>query len=327
MPRELLRKISRLVRYRKIEAALRPLLSWPMRVASRRRGYRRAVARAAEGATPPVLVYAMPKMASTAAAEALRSIEGVSVFQVHLISAAGIRRLREDMRRRGLNGLGHDAGDIADLGRALDAKLISPRRPARIVSLVREPIARNISSYFETLDVLWQTENAHEKVGLERLMAEFHDRFTHERVLEWFDKEFKPTLGIDVYEYPFPREAGFLRIDSGPYEVLIMRHDLDDRAKEKLLAYLVGVRSVSLAPKNVGARKAYSETYREFLSRVRLSEDYVDRMLGSRYARHFFNAEELARLRAKWLGARGAESFAALSPRAAARDVTRRAGT
>src|SRR5947209_8998852 len=215
MPRELLRKISRLVRYRKIEAVLRPLLSWPMRVASRRRAYRRAVARAVGGPRPPVLVYAMPKVASTAAAEALRSIEGVSVFQVHLISAAGIRRLRDRMRRRGLDGLGHDAGDIADLGQALDAGLIRPRCPAKIVSLVREPIARNISFYFETLDVLWQTENAHEKVGLECLMAEFKDRFTHERVLEWFDTEFKPTLGIDVYEHTFPREAGFLRIDSG----------------------------------------------------------------------------------------------------------------
>ena len=326
MPREFLRKISRLVRYRKIEAALRRLLLEPIRGASRRRAYRRMVARAVGGATPPVLVYAMPKVASTAAAEALRSVEGVSVFQVHLISEASIRRLREDMRRRGLDGLGHDAGDIADLGHALDAKLIRPRRPAKVVSLVREPVARNISYYFEMLDVLWQTENAHEKVGLERLMAEFQDRFTHERVLEWFDEEFKPVLGIDVYEHTFPREAGFLRIDSGPYEVLIMRHDLDDRLKEKLLADLVGVRAVSLAPKNVGAGKAYSDTYREFLSRVRLSEDYVDRMLVSKYARHFFNAEELARLRAKWLGGRGAEAFAAVSP-IAARDATRRAET
>src|SRR5438874_1475029 len=94
MPREFLRKISRLVRYRKIEAALRRLLLEPIRGASRRRAYRRMVARAVGGATPPVLVYAMPKVASTAAAEALRSVEGVSVFQVHLISEASIRRLR-----------------------------------------------------------------------------------------------------------------------------------------------------------------------------------------------------------------------------------------
>src|SRR5207248_1499837 len=101
---------------------------------------------------------------------------------------------------------------------------------------------------------LWQTRDAHEEIGLERLLAEYEDRFPHERVLNWFDDEYKAVLGIDVYAHPFPREAGFLRIDSGPYEVLLMRHDLDDRVKEKCLASLVGVPRVSLAPKNVGAR-------------------------------------------------------------------------
>ena len=56
-----------------------------------------------------------------------------------------------------------------------------------------------------------------------------------------------------------------------------MRHDLDDRVKEKLLADLVGVPAVSLAPKNVGARKAYSETYREFLSRLTAAD--LDRVI------------------------------------------------
>ncbi len=94
----------------------------------------------------------------------------------------------------------------------------------------------------------------------------------HERGIDWFDSEFKPVLGIDVYAHPFPRDGGFLRIDSGPYEVLLMRHDLDDRLKEKCLAELVGAACVSLTPKNVGAEKVYSEAYREFLRRIELPE-------------------------------------------------------
>ena len=38
-----------------------------------------------------------------------------------------------------------------------------------------------------------------------------------------------------------------------------------------------------------------------FLRRVKLSEEYVDRMLDSKYARHFYSAEELAGVRAQWL--------------------------
>jgi len=49
------------------------------------------------------------------------------------------------------------------------------------------------------------------------------------------------------------------------------------------------------------AEKPYSEAYGEFLRRVVLNEDYVDRLLGSKYARHFYSPEELGRFRTKWL--------------------------
>lgn len=318
-----LRKLSRLGRYPLIMAALLPVLPKPLRKAVRRFHFKRGIRQSLRQPAPPVLVYATPKVASTAVTAALQAVEGQTVFQVHMISAASIRALREGMRQRGLTRARQDMNGLEDLGVALAAALIKPRLPARIVSLVRDPIARNISFYFQTLDVLWKTERAHERIEVERLLAEFPDRFVHERGIDWFDNEFKPVLGIDVYAHPFPQGKGFLRIDSAPYEVLLMRHDLDDRVKEKCLADLIGVSGVSLTPRNVGTEKSYSSTYTEFLKRIELPEDYVERMLGSKYARHFYSPEELARLRTKWLNnGRSAESVAA----AAESPVLRRAG-
>ncbi|MCA1619997.1 MAG: putative capsular polysaccharide synthesis family protein [Acidobacteria bacterium] len=298
-----LRTISSLVGYPKVEAALRPWLPAPVGTALGRLHLRRAVRHAAGGPTPPVLVYTAPKVASTAVTGALEAA-GQTVFHIHVISAESVRNLRDNMRRRGLARMREDDRYIKGMAHALSAELTGPRRRARVVSLVRDPVARNVSFYFETLDVLWQTERAHERIRLERLLAEFHERFGHERGIDWFDNEFKPVLGLDVYKHAFPHDQGYLRIDSGPYEVLIMRHDLDDRLKEKLLAELVGVRVVTLTPKNVSAQKPYAEVYREFLRRVELPEDYVNRLLGSKYARHFYSNEELARFRAKWLKGR-----------------------
>jgi hypothetical protein len=296
-----LQKLSRLAGYPLLMGAVLPLLPKPLRKSVRKFYFKRGIRESFRKPQPLVLVYATPKTASTAVTAALQKVEGQTVFHVHMISDASIRTLREGMRRRGLTRARQDMNGLEDLGVALAEELIKPRRPARIVSLVRDPIARNISFYFQTLDVLWKTERAHEQVKVERLLAEFHDRFVHERGIDWFDKEFKPVLGIDVYAHPFPQGEGFLRISNGPYEVLLMRHDLDDRLKEKCLAELIGVPAVSLTPKNVGTQKVYSSTYTEFLKRIRLPEEYVDRMLGSKYARHFYSAEELARLRAKWL--------------------------
>lgn len=301
-----LQRLSRLGGYPKLLSAALPLLPKPLRKGVRRFHFRRAIRRALESPTPPVLVYASPKVASTAVTHALMAVEGQTVFHVHMISAENIRALRDAMRRRGLTRARQDMNGLEDLGLSLGAELIGPRRPARVVSLVREPVARNISFYFQTLDVLWQAERAHERFSVERLLSEFHERFTHERGVEWFDKEFKPVLGVDVYEHPFPHDRGFLRIDSGPYEILLMRHDLDDRVKERRLAELVGAPRVTLAPRNVGAEKVYAAAYLEFLKRVELPEDYVNRLLDTKYARHFYSPEELDRVRAKWLKRRTA---------------------
>jgi hypothetical protein len=317
-----LRRISRLVGFPKVEAALLPRLPRSLRLAVSRLHFRRAIRQAVGGLTPPVLVYTAPKVASTAVTNALQAA-GQSVFHVHMISAASMRSLREAMRRRGLARMKWDALGLEDIGNALASELIAPRHPARIVSLVRDPVARNISFYFETLDVLWQTQRAHERVRLERLLAEFPERFRHERGIEWFDNEFKPVLGLDVYEHPFPHDKGYQRINSGPYEVLIMRHDLDDRLKEKCLAEFVGVGQVTLTPQNVSSQKPYAEMYREFIRRVELPEDYVDRLLGSKYARHFYGPEELARFRAKWLGGRVAGRPAPVPSVSPARSTSR----
>jgi Putative capsular polysaccharide synthesis protein len=296
-----LQKLSRLGGYPKVMEAVLPRLPKRLRKGLRRFHFKRAIRRSLRSPTPPVLVYTASKVASSAVTHALASVEGQTVFHVHMMSAANIREIREAMRRRGLGRVRQEMNDPEDLGLALADVLIKPRRRARVVSLVRDPVARNISFYFQTLDLLWQTERAHEHFTVERLLEEFHDRFTHERGVDWFDVEFKPVLGVDVYAHPFPQREGFLRIDSGPYEVLLMRHDLDDRLKEKCLADLITVPKVTLTPRNVGAEKSYSAAYGEFLRRVVLPEDYVERMLGSKYARHFFGPEELARFRDKWL--------------------------
>ena len=258
----------------------------------------REVRRAAAGTTPPVLIYQMAKGASTTILHALERV-GINAIQVHLMNPAVVRRLRSSMRAKGLSVHGMD---IDIIGHAVRRGIIEPGRGAKIINLVREPVGRNVSVYFQILDAIWQADNAHEKIGLERLLEGFHDKFDHERTLNWFDDEFKPVLGVDIYEHEFPRESRCLRIERGPYDILLMRVDLDDVSKEKHLSEFLGVEGLKLLPANVASQKPYAATYREFLGALRLSETYVDRMLDSRYARHFFTDEERRALRSKWLG-------------------------
>ena len=51
---------------------------------------------------------------------------------------------------------------------------------------------------------------------------------------------------------------------------------------------------------NVGSAKVYAPLYKEFKNSIVLPESYVDRMYTSKYMRHFYSEEEIARFREKW---------------------------
>ncbi|MCA1607340.1 MAG: putative capsular polysaccharide synthesis family protein, partial [Acidobacteria bacterium] len=235
-------------------------------------GIRRLVDQAIASPYSPVLVFVMAKTASTTIVSALQQVENLVVLQVHRINPDNLKILLHKMRGIGRSKL-QTSMDI--LGLTIYRRIIEAGHPARIITSVREPIARNVSLYFEILDKLWQTENSHHAVDLERLLQEFPSKFDHSSTLRWFDDEFKSVLGIDVYNYDFPRDRGYLRIDTQRYQVLIMRSDLEDTTKIRCIEELLGVKNLSLTPKNVGSEKPYGEVYKKFLENVRFSEDYV----------------------------------------------------
>jgi hypothetical protein len=239
----------------------------------------------------------MAKVASSSVTAALRQHESLNVFQIHLLSPDNIRWTRRHDRYRAPG-----ARDDLDLvGTALYRGVIRKGGKAKIITLVREPIGRNIAAYFQRLDGFWQTERAHEKIPLDDLIEGFFAKYHHDWPLKWFDVEFKRVLGVDVYEHEFSRDAGHARIDSGCYQVLVMRHDLEDGLKARCLEELVPPIKVVLMPSNVGDEKPYAQVYREFLRAIKMPEAYVDRMLYSKYTRHFFGDEEIDRLRSKWM--------------------------
>jgi hypothetical protein len=243
-----------------------------------------------------VLVYQMGQVGSTSIATSLEDA-GIAAFHVHRINPACIRHYRQALEGIGL-GNRHLHTDA--MGEVLFNDLIQPGHRTAIVTLVREPISHRISFYFQSLDALFQTHEAHRHVPLERLLAEFQGRSIFSRELAWFDEEFAPVTGIDVYQHPFPVDEGFHRIRTDRFDVLVMRHDLDDELKRQCLVDLTGVPSIVLRRRNEAARKPYSAVYDEFRRRLRVLPEQADQMLESKYARHFFRPEELREARRRW---------------------------
>jgi hypothetical protein len=243
----------------------------------------------------PVIVYQMGKVASSSIYQGLKAVPGVDVFHAHYLLPENIERNQAAVRARGFKP--RDESRRRYLYRRLLAR---PDRRIHIITLVREPIGRNVSAYFQNLETVTRVRNADSRLDTAALIQTFLDEYPHDTPLNWFDLEFKPVTAIDVYEHPFAVADGYSVIEKPPFRALIMRSDLNDQSKQAQVRHFLGIPRFSLPRANVGEAKRYGDAYRRMLGAIKLSAPYADRMLGSRYARHFFSKEELAQLRERW---------------------------
>jgi hypothetical protein len=240
----------------------------------------------------PVLVYQMAKVGSSSVVAALSRLR-LPVFHVHRMDAEHLAEMRASRRALGWHIPPVPAHDL--LGLRLRRDVIDRGGRAAIITLVRDPIARNISSYFEHLDSIWRRRDAHASVPVADLIEGFRTRYPHDEPLTWLDDELRKVTGIDLYSVPFP-QCGHLTISQGNIALLVLKNELADATKENALAEFVGVPALSLERTNRTGDKAKGAVYREFLGQLQLDESYLGRMLESRYARHFYSSAEREQL-------------------------------
>jgi hypothetical protein len=179
---------------------------------------------------------------------------------------------------------------------------IANKERVEIITLVREPIGRCISEFFQNFESHTGVDYHRDAFDLVTLYELFLNNQYFWRPLPWFDEEMKPELGVDVYDYAFPQERGWLVIETGIYRILILKAELDDAIKETVIADFLKLGSFELTRANMAQEKAYAETYRTFIQTIRLPATYIDAMCNYKYTRHFYSETEIAGMRSKWLG-------------------------
>lgn len=136
-------------------------------------------------------------------------------------------------------------------------------------------------------------------LGIEKLIDEFIDQYSHDIPLTWFDDNIKKYFDIDIYETQFP-EAGFATYTLNNVSLLVFRVDLDDSIKEKAIQDFLGFRSFMLYNKNTSSSKEYYDTYKQFIRSIKLPETHLLKMKESRYFNHFYSKGEIDEILSKW---------------------------
>jgi len=173
-----------------------------------------------------------------------------------------------------------------------------PERPLKIITLVRDPIGRNISGFFQEYERYVGRPFRHDDFSVEELRNIFLEKYNHRAPLDWMDR-LKSHFDIDVYAEPI-LPSHYKRYQSGSVECLLLRHDIDNEEKARILQDFLGLDHLEIENYNQSIRHVYGAKYREFKQALTLPKDFLQKMRSSRYYTHFYTAEEIQGQCAKW---------------------------
>jgi hypothetical protein len=186
----------------------------------------------------------------------------------------------------------------------------------KIITLTRDPVARNLSTFFENLEVLAVNNNESfeiqsdyydilpftlslDEVGV--LFNLFFDKLRHDTPLVFFDRELKGVFGIDVYAEKFPKSIGYKIYQNKLADVLLIRlENLNSSAPQAFKKFL-DIQDFTLKEENIGANKNYAELYKKFTETINLPANYLDKFYQSKFMKHFYTEQEINSFREHWI--------------------------
>ncbi|MGI0495768.1 putative capsular polysaccharide synthesis family protein, partial [Limnospira platensis] len=222
------------------------------------------------------LVYTMGKVGSTSISTSLKN-HSSQVYDIHFLEET---YLQKNMHK----------------GHCIDGYFVLKNwlgEPLKIISLVRNPIAVNISGFFQNLDTYYPHLSPEQilQLSIEELINKFWTLDLNYPLI-WFDREFKKCLNFDIYSQPFSL-LGWQTYLHESYHILIMQAELMDSQKQEVIRMFTGISNFHLENQNLSSQKWYSHLFKEFKEKLVLPGDYLDKMLNSQFTKHFYRPSQI----------------------------------
>lgn len=248
----------------------------------------------------PIIVYSMTKSGSSSIHESIK--EYITAVKAHTMDPV---RASRQIATRAANGEWNPGMAVLDRrGRQLYNLVVKSGRPAKYITLVRNPIERDVSRFFQKFDLLAPIdENGQLTLSMEEMIEFARDKIENDeqRGTDWFVDEYQNILGIDIYSFPFPKEEGIQTLSIGNNEILLMKLETSDEAKTEAIRTFLNVPNFSLKRTNVAAKKDFADVYKTIKKQIVFSPDFIEEACESRLMRHFYTDEEIEKTRQKWL--------------------------
>lgn len=248
-----------------------------------------------------VLVYQCGKVGSSTIVNSLARA-GIGATHVHMLTDRFIYDLIPELAWR------PDAAQEKLIQRCSDLCIerLRAERKLRIITLVREPLSRDFSSFVYHLNQLTGSGYGAGTPLVDlcadgmRWRATRNGASVHGYQFDWFEAELEAVFDIDVYARPFDQSRGYSIVRNDEVELLVLKLERLIEL-EPVIAEFVQSPEFRLADANRSSGKRYAELYRSLRREVRLPSGllrfyYEENPLMN----HFYGPAERRSMLAQW---------------------------
>jgi hypothetical protein len=187
---------------------------------------------------------------------------------------------------------------------------IKGQKSIKVITGVREPIARNISWFFQIIDcacVFPEFFIKYEKglITMDDIIKKFWSQnFVYGKQYDWFEEELEAVFGIDIASIDFPKEKGYAiaNFPDRNIELLVLKLEkLDSCLKEALETFLEveNLNCERLDPADFLDENDYL-IYENLRKSLTFSDEYLEEIYDQPLVRHFYTDEEINKFKLKW---------------------------
>jgi len=178
-------------------------------------------------------------------------------------------------------------------------------RRLNIITAIRDPVAYNVSGYFQSIQFFHPDINYRlslgKKIPFEELKKRFISKFDHEYILKWFDHELLSVFGIDIITYPFDKNKGYAIYNDNKIHLLVYKLEKLNEIWDKASNEYFGINNMSLENQHLSKEKYYGNLYEDFRKKITLNEDYIQNLYDTPLIKHFYTEEEISSFRSNWI--------------------------
>tara|TARA_R110002012_G_scaffold48720_4_gene126575 strand:+ start:3808 stop:4731 length:924 start_codon:yes stop_codon:yes gene_type:complete len=279
--------------------------------------YQRNLSRGYNFSKPLVLIYTMGKVGSTSIYESFKDHNSkYNVIHLHTLNSSSLKKRERFIKKEVYHDKQYTRHVYTNLlWKPIWVKklLAKNKKPIHIITVIREPIGRNISLFFQWLE-FEESENTYffksrnekypfqittPKDDLTELYKVFLNTFTRQSHNEWLQEELNAVFQLNLLEIPFDKRDNFAIYEDDDKRLLTLKLEkINETFKKGILNFLQ--EDITLLRMNEASAKDINVVYKKFKAGLRLPKQYVDELYNSAYIKHFYTLDEIEEFQLKW---------------------------